>query len=359
MLNPTDIVCLIPCAGAATRLRPLTLSRCKQLLPLCNKPLVDHVLEAVSEAGIREVALIRSPEASDLEAHVGPGDRWGLHVAWFVQEQARGIADALRQAEAYVAGRPVLVYLGDNLFGGGLGPFVERFVRACPEGLLRVRAVDDARPFGVAVVEGDRVTMLVEKPPDPPSNLAITGLYGLPPSLFDAIRRTRPSRRGELEITDAIAELIRSGVCVRAETWDGFWEDAGDPGALLRADRALLAGITPGTSGAVISGNSVLDGRVQVGAGTRVEDTRVIGPAIIGQGCRLVRSEVGPHVSVGDGTVIEGSRVRESVLDREAIIRDQASGVEGSILGQGARVLGERRQPVRAVLGDAACLHAR
>jgi len=359
MLNPADIVCLIPCAGTARRLRPLTLLRCKQLLPLCNRPLVDHILEAVSEAGIREAALIRGPGADDLETHVGSGERWGLHVEWFVQEQPKGIADAIRQAEAYVGGRPLLVYLGDNLFGGGIAPFVERFVRGHPEGLLRVRAVDDPRPFGVAVVEGDRVTTLVEKPPDPPSNLAITGLYGLPSSLFDAIRRTRPSRRGELEITDAIAELIRPGVCVRAETWDGFWEDAGDPGALLRANRALLGDIVPGAWGAVVTGSSVLDGLVQVGEGTRVEDTRIIGPATIGRGCRLMQSEVGPYASVGDAAVIEGSRVRESMVDCEAIVRDQTLGVERSILGRGARVLGEAHQPVRAVLGDGACLQAR
>jgi glucose-1-phosphate thymidylyltransferase len=355
-LRPAQIVCLIPCAGAGTRLRPLTLSRCKQLLPVCNRPVIDHVLGAVSEAGLREIVVIVNPEEPDLREYVGEGARWGLRVQWAVQDEPRGIADAVLKAEDQVAGRPFIVYLADNLFGGGIVEFVTRFAGVYPAGLLRLKEVDDPRQYGVAVVRDGVVESLVEKPPQPPSRLAITGLYGLGPSFFEAARRAGPSARGELEITDALVELIRGEAGIRAEPWDGEWEDTGHPAALLHANETLLAEVTPGAEGAVIRAGSVVAGRVRIGEGTVVEESRLQGPAIIGRGCRIVRSEIGPNVSVGDGAVIEDSRVRDSILDIESVVRDRSGGLVASIVGHRAQVVGAGDEPVSVIVGDGASL---
>jgi glucose-1-phosphate thymidylyltransferase len=356
-LTAAAMACVIPCAGEGVRLRPLTLHRSKQLLPVCNRPVVDHVLSAVSEAGLRSAALIVSPDPAGLRDYVGDGSRWGLRVQWIVQPQPRGIAHAVLLAEEYAAGRPLIVYLGDNLFSDGIAAFVRRFAEVHPSGLLRLRRVEDPRRYGVAMVEDGRVQRVVEKPAEPPSDLAITGLYGLPSEFFEAIRRTKPSARGELEITDAISGFMATPPGVRAELWDGFWADTGETQSLLRANRALLETVGPGTGGADIR-TSAVTGRVAVGAGTLVDEgSEVIGPVAIGRCCRVIGSQIGPYVALGDGAVVEGSRVRESVLDAGAAVRGQRAWLEQSILGLRAEVVGrgEDGPPVTLVLGDDVC----
>ncbi len=352
-IEPGDIVCLVLCAGEGTRMRPLTYTRPKQLLPLCNVPVIDHILSAVSEAGLREIGMVTGPDPRGLRSHVGDGRRWGLDVAWLVQETPKGIGDAVLVAESYVDGRPFIVYLGDALYEGGIAGFVQQFAEILPASLVRLMPVEEPQHYGVAVVEHPFITELEEKPKRPRTNLAITGLYAFPPQFFDAIRRTPPSDRGELEITDSIASFLDNPAGVQAEIWEGGWADAGQHHTFLEANRQVLDWAEELVNAGVMQ-DSVLQGRVGAGAGTIITGSRLDGPVLLGEGCRIVNSCIGPYVSVGDRSVIENSNVRNTVIDAETVVVDLQRGLEGSIVGVRSKLIGDGRggAPVRQLVGD-------
>ncbi|HJN16223.1 MAG TPA: sugar phosphate nucleotidyltransferase, partial [Armatimonadota bacterium] len=308
--------------------------------------------------GIRKVGLIVDPDADVLRRHVGDGTQFGLDVGWAVQDEAKGIAHALLAAEDLVADQPFLVYLGDALYGDCITNFVEQFAASYPAGLVRLAAVDDPRQYGVATLNGDSmITKLVEKPKDPPSNLAITGLYGFPPNFYDAIRETTPSARGELEITDAISNFLSNPYGVCGETYEGFWADAGQPHHLLDASRSMLDAIKqPVSAGALIETDVI--GSLSVGEGSVLERCQVRGPVLVGRDCRITNSTIGPHVSIGDGCVIESTAVRDSILDQDATLCDVNAELEQCIVGIGSRVchVANGAGPLSTVVGDGAIL---
>lgn len=338
-IQPHDIVCLVLCAGEGTRLRPLTYTRPKQLLPLCNVPVIDHILSAVKEAGIRHVGMVVGPDARGLRAYVGDAGKWGLHAEWLVQEQARGIGDAVLVAESYVGGRPFVVYLGDALYEGGIGAFVRQFAGIFPTSLLRLTPVEDPRQYGIAIIEDGVIKELEEKPAEPRTNLAITGLYAFPCDFFHAIRKTSPSARGELEITDSIANFLDNPAGVQPEVWEGEWADAGQPHSFLEANRLVFDWRGDLENAAAVDGSS-LAGNVGAGEGTIIRGSRVEGPVLLGRECRVTDSQIGPYVSVGDRAVIEGSVVRNTVIDADAVVSSLPCGLEDSIVGRGGRAAG-------------------
>ncbi len=320
------------CAGEGTRLRPLTNARPKHLLPVGGRPVLDHVLASLAEAGIGEAVFVVSPDAPELREYIADGSRWGMSADFVIQESPRGLADAVRCAEDQVLGERFIVYLGDDLLGDGVTDFVGEFMSSGASASLIVKPVEDPRQFGVVVVEGGKVTRLVEKPADPPSDLAIVGVYGFGPEIFDAIGRIKPSARGELEITDAIHDLLVSGGRVDYHVTEGFWADAGSLEALLRANEYYIQ-----REGQQIDGDvtgCVIDGAVLVRPGAVVRDSQLQGPCLVCAGSTVTGSQLGPNVTVGAGCTVTDSVVRSSILDAGCRIDALAGGLVDSVLGQ-------------------------
>ncbi len=352
-LHPRDIVCLVLCAGKGTRMYPLTFTRPKHLLPLCNVPVIDHILPAIRDAGIRKVGVVISPDSRQLQDHVGTGHKWELDIQWIVQEEPRGIGDAVLVAEPFVNGRPFVVYLGDALYEGGIRGFVDRFVQVFPAALVRLAPVPDPKQYGVVLVENGVVKELEEKPQRPKSNLAITGLYAFPCEFFQALRRTPPSARGELEITDAVADLLAHSYCVEPDIWDRKWIDAGHPRSFLEANRLMLGWCGDLENAATVN-DSTISGNVGADEGTEIIGSRLYGPVMIGRSCRIVHSHIGPNVCIGDGTRVRNAVVRDTVIDVDTVVCGVRCGLEASIVGRGSRVIGTARagSPVSRLVPD-------
>lgn len=350
----SELKALVLAGGEGRRLRPLTYSGPKQLVPVANRPILFFVLDSIVEAGIDEIGVIVSPEASAaVKEAVGDGSAFGARVTYVLQDRPGGLAHAVRCARPFLGDAPFLMVLGDNLLGSPLAPFVRAF-QAAPEAEARLllHEVPDPRRFGVAVLGDDgRVDRLVEKPADPPSNLALVGVYLFRESIHAAIDGLTPSARGELEITDAANALMVAGKLVHFERLEGFWLDTGKKDDLLLANETVLAArLEPATLGDVCTA-SRLEGVVRVEPGAAVVRSRVVGPVVIGAGARIEDAEVGPYVSVGAGARVVRSRVARSVLlDASAVI--DAGTVERSLLGKRALVQGTKAPHAALVLGD-------
>lgn len=340
------------CAGEGTRLRPLTFARPKHLLPAAGRPVLDHVLCALAEAGVTEAVFVVAPHAPALRQFIGDGSRWGMSVQFAVQDVPRGLADAVWAARAHVAGERFLVYLGDTLLSGGVSEFVASFAASEAQASLIVRPVEDPRPFGVVVVEGGRVQRLVEKPADPPSNLCIVGVYGFGPEIFDSIQRITPSARGELEITDAIHDLLMRGGRVECHVTDSFWADAGSAEALLGANAHYIAQLGTRVEGEVV--NCQLLGPVQVQPGAVVRDSVLHGPCLICAQAVVEESTLGPNVSVGAGSTVRRSRLVRAILSEQCVVEDAPAGLVDTVLGERVRVAGltGAAGPISVVVGD-------
>ncbi len=346
---------VVLCAGVGTRLEPLTFARPKHLLPVAGRAVLDHVLEALVQAGIREAVFVVGRQRDRLEEFVGDGSRWELeNVKYEVQESPRGLADAVRCARPAVESEdPFIVYLGDDLVGDGVADFVADFKAdfktSKAQGSVMAKRVEDPRQFGVVVCEGGRVLWAKEKPPHPPPNgLAIVGVYGFGRQIFDAIESIEPSDRGELEITDAIDLLAHEGR-VRCYEIEGFWADVGSPESLLRANAFYLGRIERRIEGAVC-GQSRIEDLVQIGAGATVTNSTIRGPCLIGADCVVTDSELGPDVSLGDDCRVVQSRVVNSILDEGCQVEGVQGGLAGSLLGPGVRLQGARGVQAQAPL---------
>lgn len=339
---------VVLCAGEGTRVQPLTFARPKHLVPVAGRAVLDHVLESLAEAGIEEAVMVVGRRSEYLEEFVGDGSRWGMRAEYVVQYPARGLADAVRCARNAVAGERFIVYLGDDLLGDGVTEFVSSFAESDAQGALIVKRVEDPSGFGVIVVEGSGVVGAEEKPADPPSDLAIVGVYGFGPEVFDAIESIEPSRRGELEITDAIDLLAKRGQVDYHET-QGFWADAGSPDSLLGANAFYLRRIERRIDGEV-DGDSRLEGHVQIGSGARVIGSHIIGPCLIGEDCLVKESELGPNVSLCAECEVERSRIVNSMLDEGCSVADVGGGLTDSLLGRGVCLQGARAAQPEAAL---------
>lgn len=351
---------VVLCAGEGSRLRPLTFSRPKHLLPVAGKPILGWALDAIREAGIDDVALIVGHQAEAIRQYVGAGDAWDISVEYITQVAPLGIGHAVNLARDYVAGAPFLVYLGDNLFEEGISGFVERIGATDWEAALMLKSVDDPRRFGVARMDEDRVVEVVEKPANPPSNLAIVGVYAFRSTVFEAIDSLEPSARGEIEITDAIQRLIQGGVRVTGREVHGIWEDAGEPAALLRTNREWLARMKGQELHGKVEG-CTFEGPVSIDAGAIAVNSRFIGPCKVGANCTIRDSEVGPDVAISEGCEVIETRLRNCIVQRNSQIRHLAAGLVDSVLGEHVEVQGRPGDndgaPLSLLLGDMA--HAR
>jgi len=344
---------LILSGGKGTRLRPITHTSAKQLVPVANKPVLFYGIEAMAEAGITEIGIIIAPETGDeIRAAVGDGTRFGVQITYVEQDEPRGLAHAALTAEPFLDGDAFVMYLGDNLLQGGIADLVGAFRESGPDALILLTPVADPQNYGVAELDGARVVRLVEKPSQPATDLALVGVYMFTAGIHDASRAIRPSARGELEITDAIQHLVDGGARVEPHIVRGWWKDTGRLDDMLEANRLVLDRIEPRVEGQLV--DSEVEGRVVVEPGARLERTVVRGPAIIGAGAQLSDCYVGPYTAIGEDCVICEAEVEHSILLAGCTVRNLEGRMESSLLGRNVTISRGVRQPkaYRFMVGD-------
>jgi glucose-1-phosphate thymidylyltransferase len=343
---------LVLAGGSGSRLRPITYTSAKQLVPVANKPVLFYGLEAIAAAGIREVGIVVGETAASIAAAVGEGQEFGFDVSYIRQPKPLGLAHAVLIARDYLGDDDFVMYLGDNFIVGGIMPLIDEFMSGRPDAQIMLTNVSDPRQFGVVELDaaGD-VVSLEEKPRQPKSDLALVGVYIFTPAVHDAVRRLEPSGRGELEITDALQCLIDSGQKVRATMITGYWKDTGNVSDMLEVNRMVLEGIAARLEGTAVG--SELIGRIVLEPGARVLQSRVVGPVIIGAGAVVERSYIGPFTSVGRDCVIADSEIEYSIMLPGASVRGVRR-IEASLIGQGVVVTSAPPVPRahRLVLGD-------
>ncbi len=345
---------LILSGGAGTRLRPITHTSAKQLVPVANKPVLFYGIEALVEAGVTEIGIIIAPETGDeIREAAGDGSQFGAAITYIVQDEPAGLAHAVLTAEPFIGSSPFVMYLGDNLLRDGLRGLVATFERDQPEALILLTPVDDPQSYGVAELDGERIVRLVEKPKDPPSNLALVGVYLFSSSIFEASRSLEPSWRGELEITEAIQKLIDDRRPVQSEVVRGWWKDTGQLADMLEANRLVLEELETRLEGEIDDASKV-EGRVVVEAGARVAGSVIRGPAVIGAGACIEDAYIGPYTSIGENVHVRRSEVEHSIILAGSVVEDLGTRMEASLLGREVKLTRSEGMPktLRLLVGD-------
>ncbi len=349
---------LITAGGRGTRLRPLTHTSNKHLIPVANKPMIHYALEAVAAVGIQEIGIVINPDTgADLQSGLGDGGPGGVRITYIVQEAPLGLAHVIRVAEPYLRGEPFVFYLGDNIMVGGIARFVEQFRANGDDCHLVLARVRDPQRFGVAEVRDGRVIRVEEKPREPKSDLAVAGIYCYTDAIFEAVHAISPSGRGELEISDAHQYLLDRGCRVGFSEVTGWWKDTGKPEDLLEANRFVLDQVLP-VSGPEIRGEvdakSDIAGKVVVEAEAQILGSQIRGPAIIGAGAVVERSYIGPFTAVGPRCVIRNSELEYSILFADTQILDADVRIERSLLGREVIIRRAEGRPrtQKFILGD-------
>ncbi len=344
---------LILSGGRGTRLRPLTYTSAKQLVPVANKPVLFYGIEALAAAGIRDIGMVVGDTQAEIRSAVGDGSTWGVRITYIEQDAPRGLAHAVLISEAFIGGEPFVMYLGDNLLNKGISQFVKEFTAEQPAAQILLTRVPDPQMFGVAELSDGKVVRLVEKPQEPKSDLALVGVYMFSPAVFESVKRIKPSLRNELEITDAIQDLIDRGLEVRPHLVDGWWKDTGKLEDMLEANRLILDTIERRIDG-VVDAESRIEGKVVIEAGAEVQRSVIRGPVVIGQDARIIHAYVGPFTSIGPNTEIRESEIEHSIVLEGSLISNLANRVEDSLIGRNVKI---HRMPVkpsayRFMLGD-------
>jgi glucose-1-phosphate thymidylyltransferase len=344
---------LILSGGKGTRLRPITHTSAKQLVPVANKPVLFYGIQAMADAGIEQVGIIIAPETGDeIRAAAGDGERFGVQLTYIVQDQPAGLAHAVLTAEPFLGDSSFVMYLGDNLLQGGIAELVRAFADHQPDALILLTPVPDPQHYGVAELHDGAVVRLVEKPAQPKTDLALVGVYMFTPAVHAAARAIEPSPRGELEITDAIQYLVDDGMRVEPHVVKGWWKDTGRLEDMLAANRLVLETIENRVEGELI--DSQIDGRVVIEPGARLERSAVRGPAIIGTGAKLTDCYIGPYTAIGEDCVIANAEIEHSILLAGSTVRNLDGRMESSLLGRNVKIARGDRQPraYRFLVGD-------
>ncbi len=349
---------LILSGGAGTRLRPLTHSSAKQLVPVANKPILFYGIEQLAKSGIKEIGIIVGETENEIRQAVGEGQSWNVKVTYIPQEEPLGLAHCVLIAKNFLGEEDFVMYLGDNMLEQNLSPLIQEFKEDRQEGSLESRIllkeVENPQNFGVAEIdENGTVTTLKEKPENPASNLALVGVYFFSPAIHEAVANISPSPRGELEITDAIQWLIEKGKTIDHDVLDGWWIDTGKKDPLLESNRQVLKTILKEIHAtAEVSRNSSLEGQIKVGANTKITDSFLKGPIVIGDNVTIVNSHIGPFTSIGEGCNITNSSVEDSVLMKKCLINDSRC-LTNSLIGNSCEVAGPlSNKPCSLMIGD-------
>jgi glucose-1-phosphate thymidylyltransferase len=344
---------LVLAGGSGSRLRPITHSYAKQLVPVANKPVLFYGLEAIRDAGIRQVGVVVGDTEQEIRDAIGDGSQFGLELTYLRQDAPRGLAHALLIAREYLGDDDFVMYLGDNFIVSGIRDHVDRFRRERPDAQILLTNVSDPRAFGVAELDADgRVVGLEEKPEHPKSDLALAGVYIFGPAIHHVVAGLSPSRRGELEITDAIQGLIDGGLRVESTMISGYWKDTGNVTDMLEVNRLVLEGLERSVAGEV-DDSSELIGRVVVEPGALIRGSRVVGPAVVGADSVIRGSYIGPFTSIERDCAILDSEIEYSIILRGARI-ESVGRIECSLIGRRVQVTCSPRVPQthRLVLGD-------
>lgn len=343
---------LILSGGKGTRLYPLTYTRAKQLVPVANRPVLFRVMDAIVEAGIQDLGIVVGDTAEDIQQAVGDGSAWGARVTYIRQEAPLGLAHAVKIARDFIAEQPFVMFLGDNVIQGGIRPLVEQFQANDWNCQIVLKEVPDPQQYGVAELADGRVVRLIEKPKQPPSNLALVGIYLFDAHIFEAIEHIEPSWRNEYEITDAIQYLIDQGLKVYPYIHTGWWIDTGKHEDLLEANRLLLETLEGHIEGSLDAASQV-HGKVVIEAGTQIMGSVIRGPACIGRNTRIVNSYIGPYTSIYHDVLIQDSEIEHSIILEHARIIDVGR-IEESLIGRNVEITRTAVKPkaYKLTLGD-------
>jgi glucose-1-phosphate thymidylyltransferase len=344
---------LILSGGRGTRLRPLTYTSAKQLVPVANKPVLFYGIEALVEAGIRDIGIVVGDTHEEIRAAVGDGSRWGARMTFIPQDAPRGLAHAVLISEPFLGGEPFVMYLGDNLLNKGIVPFVQQFVQEQPAAQILLTPVPDPQMFGVAELQRGKVVRLVEKPKHPISDLALVGVYMFGPAIFESVKRITPSFRNELEITDAIQDLIDRGLTVTPHLVDGWWKDTGKLEDMLEANRLILDTLERRLEGEIDAASRV-EGKVVIEPGAVIEQSVIRGPAIIGARAIIKHAYIGPFTAIMNDVEIRDSEIEHSIVLEGSRIHDLGTRVADSLIGKNVKINRVPLKPTayRFMLGD-------
>ena len=325
---------LVLSGGKGTRLYPLTYTSAKQLIPVANKPVLYRVIEAIRDAGITEIGIVVGDTAEEIKLAVGRGGRWGVNIVYIEQEAPLGLAHAVKISEDFLGDERFVMFLGDNVIEGGISPLIAQFANSEFNSQIVLTRVDMPEQYGVAELDNEgRIVRLIEKPKEPPSDLALVGIYMFDHHIFEAVKSIDPSWRGELEITDAIQWLVEHEYAVYPYIHRGWWIDTGAPGDMLEANSLVLEELTPCVEG-YVDRDSEVDSRVTVEKGAEVINSVIRGPAIIGEDSRIVNAYVGPFTSIYHHVLIENAEISRSIVLEHSQIRNLDNRIEDSLIGR-------------------------
>lgn len=346
---------LILCAGKGSRLRPLTFSSPKHLLPLMNKPVLFYGIESLIQAGITEIAVVVSPVYRKIfDKELQAGRPWNIDISLIDQPEPRGLADAIRVAEHFIQQDDFLLYLGDNVIDGPLQPLIDKFQLENLDGLVSVSHVDSPEQFGVVMLEGEKIKRVVEKPKNPPSNFAINGVYLFRHSLFDAIAKIIPSPRGEYELTDAIQRLIDDQYQLGVYRSPYWWKDTGHPNDLIICNQYFLQKMTVIDIHGSIDVNSTISSPVSIGKDAKIINSVIRGPVIIGQNTVIENSYIGPFSSISDNVSICNCEIENSIVMENTVLDSIPYRMDESLIGREVKMIGQRKKPqcIQLWIGD-------
>ncbi len=335
---------LILSGGKGTRLYPLTYTRAKQLIPVANKPILFRVIESIRAAGIDDIGIVVGETAEEIKAAVGQGERWAARITYIHQAQPLGLAHAVKVSRDFLGDEPFVMFLGDNVIQGGINELVQQFRQSDWNAQIVLTRVEHPEQYGVALLNGEgRIVRLVEKPKEPPSDLALVGIYMFDAHIHQATEEIRPSWRGELEITDAIQWLVEHDYKVFPYVHRGWWIDTGRPDEMLEANSMVLEELTPRIEG-FVDRDSDVDCRVTVEKGAEIINSVVRGPTIIGERARIINSYIGPFTSIYTDVTVENSEIERSIVLENSVIRDIPARIQDSLIGRNVLL---NRSPIK------------
>jgi glucose-1-phosphate thymidylyltransferase len=344
---------LITSGGHGTRLRPITHTQNKHLIPIANKPMLHYAIEAIAAAGIKEIGIVTNAKNQDVENGIGNGKEFGVKITYIPQESPLGLAHVVKISEPFIGKDPFVFYLGDNMLVGGVKRFIDEFKKQKTNCHLTLSKVKDPERFGVPELQDGRIIGIEEKPKNPKSDFAVTGIYIYDSTIFEAVNAIEPSPRGELEISDAHQYLLNKGYKISYSEITGWWKDTGKPYDLLEANRLVLENQETKIDGEVDE-ESVISGKVVIGKGTKVKNSVLRGPIIIGENCKIKDSYIGPFTSIYDNCEIKKSEVEFSIVLKHCKIEDVGMRIEESLLGNDVSIVSAEKKPKtnRFMLGD-------